>query len=227
MVLCDLVCALSFYDGAGGSQGVPFRTSMGTSTTPRRRAAMLVAASTNSRFVGTKRRYSEKQQQLQRSWFDPSATLERKGGKGAFIFPSFKTSHNAFGFLGDTQGAGFYDMHGTTLLFVIILLFPVQYMGKRFAVETRENIGSSSNNSKRTRTNRDKQPKANKWNETGCGEERYRPIFTPSRDVLSPPQLAEHETQGSGKHGVRGTRREGTATPDAATGPVGSVCEHP
>ena len=46
-------------------------------------------------------------------------------------------THNAFWFLGDTQGAGFYDKHGTTLhLFVI--LFPVQYMEKRFALETRE-----------------------------------------------------------------------------------------
>ena len=39
----------------------------------------------------------------------------------------------------DTPGARFYDMHGTTLqLFVIF--FPVQYMGKRFALETREII---------------------------------------------------------------------------------------
>ena len=38
--------------------------------------------------------------------------------------------------LGDTQGARFYDKHRTTLhLFVI--LFPVQYMEKRFALETR------------------------------------------------------------------------------------------
>ena len=38
--------------------------------------------------------------------------------------------------LGDKQGAGFYDLHGTTLhLFV---LFPVQYIGKHFALETRE-----------------------------------------------------------------------------------------
>ena len=45
-------------------------------------------------------------------------------------------THNAFWFFGDTQGARFYDMHGTTLhLFVI--LFPLQYMGKGFAVETR------------------------------------------------------------------------------------------
>ena len=54
-----------------------------------------------------------------------------------FIFPSFKTTHTTlFWFLGDTQGARFYDKHGTTLhLFVI--LFPVQYMEKRFALETK------------------------------------------------------------------------------------------
>ena len=53
-----------------------------------------------------------------------------------FIFPSFKTTHTTlFWFLGDTQGARFYDKHGTTLhLFVI--LFPVQYMEKRFALES-------------------------------------------------------------------------------------------
>ena len=58
----------------------------------------------------------------------------------AFIFPSFKTTHTTlFWFLGDTQGARFYDKHGTTLhLFVI--LFPVQYMEKRFALETRETM---------------------------------------------------------------------------------------
>ena len=57
-----------------------------------------------------------------------------------FIFPSFKTTHTTlFWFLGDTQGARFYDKHGTTLhLFVI--LFPVQYMEKRFALETRESF---------------------------------------------------------------------------------------
>ena len=53
-----------------------------------------------------------------------------------FFLPS-KLHTQRFWFLEDTQGAGFYDTHGTTLhLFVI--LFPVQYMGKRFAVETRE-----------------------------------------------------------------------------------------
>ena len=57
-----------------------------------------------------------------------------------FIFPSFKTTHTTlFWFLGDTQGARFYDKHGTTLhLFVI--LFPVQYREKRFALETRESF---------------------------------------------------------------------------------------
>ena len=64
-------------------------------------------------------------------WHMPSC-----GGRN-FIFPSFKTTHTTlFWFLGDTQGARFYDKHGTTLhLFVI--LFPVQYMEKRFALETK------------------------------------------------------------------------------------------
>ena len=54
-----------------------------------------------------------------------------------FIFPSFKTSHTTlFWFLGDTQGARFYDKHGTTL-HLFVMLFPVQYMEKRFALETR------------------------------------------------------------------------------------------
>ena len=49
------------------------------------------------------------------------------------FFPSFKTSHTTLlAFLGDTQGARFYDMHGTTLHLVI--LFSVQYMEKRFAL---------------------------------------------------------------------------------------------
>ena len=48
-----------------------------------------------------------------------------------FFLPS-KLHTQRFWFLEDTQGARFYDMHGTTLhLFVI--LFPVQYMRKRFA----------------------------------------------------------------------------------------------
>ena len=46
-------------------------------------------------------------------------------------------THNPFWFLGDTQGARFYDMHGTTL-HLFVMLFPVQYMEKRFALETRE-----------------------------------------------------------------------------------------
>ena len=55
-----------------------------------------------------------------------------------FIFPSFKTTHTTlFWFLGDTQGARFYDMHGTTL-HLFVMLFPVQYMEKHFALETRE-----------------------------------------------------------------------------------------
>ena len=52
-----------------------------------------------------------------------------------FFLPS-KLHTQRFWFLGDTQGARFYDKHGTTLhLFVI--LFPVQYMEKRFALETK------------------------------------------------------------------------------------------
>ena len=60
--------------------------------------------------------------------------------EGIFFFIIFFFSflqnytHNAFGFW-ETQRL--FDMHGTTLhLFVI--LFPVQYMEKRFALETRE-----------------------------------------------------------------------------------------
>ena len=52
-----------------------------------------------------------------------------------FFLPS-KLHTQRFWFLGDTQGVRFYDKHGTTLhLFVI--LFPVQYTEKRFALETR------------------------------------------------------------------------------------------
>ena len=55
-----------------------------------------------------------------------------------FFLPS-KLHTQRFWFLGDTQGARFYDKHGTTLhLFVI--LFPMQYMDKRFALETRETM---------------------------------------------------------------------------------------
>ena len=64
--------------------------------------------------------------------------------KGDFIFPSFKTSHNAFWFLGDTQGASFYDKHGTTL-HLFVMLFPVQYMEKSFVLETREHNDNTGN----------------------------------------------------------------------------------
>ena len=57
----------------------------------------------------------------------------------SFYFSFLQNYTQRFWFLGDTQGAGFYDMHGTTLhLFVI--LFPVQYMEKRFTLETRESF---------------------------------------------------------------------------------------
>ena len=54
------------------------------------------------------------------------------------MFPSFKTSHTTLLVFGrHTKGSRFYDKHGTTPhLFVI--LFPVQYMKKCFALETRE-----------------------------------------------------------------------------------------
>ena len=56
-----------------------------------------------------------------------------------FLYFSFLQNFTRFWFLGDTQGARFYDMHGTALhLFVI--LFSAQYMEKRFALETRERM---------------------------------------------------------------------------------------
>ena len=58
----------------------------------------------------------------------------------SFYFSFFQNfTHNAFWFLGDTQGARFYDKHGTTL-HLFVMLFPVQYMEKRFALETRESF---------------------------------------------------------------------------------------
>ena len=62
-------------------------------------------------------------------------SIKEKNRTTLFFLPS-KLHTQRFWFLGDTQGARFYDKHGTTLhLFVI--LFPVQYMEKRFALETR------------------------------------------------------------------------------------------
>ena len=71
---------------------------------------------------------------------------------GNFIFPSFKTSHTTlFWFLGDTQGARFYGKHGTTL-HLFVMLFPVQYMEKRFALETRAKKAFLIKNERSTKT---------------------------------------------------------------------------
>ena len=40
-----------------------------------------------------------------------------------FIFPSFKTTHTTLLVFWETQGAGFYDKHGTTL-HLFVMLFP-------------------------------------------------------------------------------------------------------
>ena len=49
-----------------------------------------------------------------------------------FFLPS-KLHTQRFWFLEDTQGARFYDMHGTTLHLFVIYIVSVQYMRKRFA----------------------------------------------------------------------------------------------
>ena len=55
-----------------------------------------------------------------------------------FIFPSFKTSHTTlFWFLEDTQGARFYDMHGTTLHLFVIYIVSRAIHEETFRVETR------------------------------------------------------------------------------------------
>ena len=47
-------------------------------------------------------------------------------------------THNAFWFLEDTQGAGFYDKHGTTLHLFVIYIVSRAIHGETFRVETRD-----------------------------------------------------------------------------------------
>ena len=93
ILLDDLLCVhYRFTMGLEAARAFRSRTSMGTSTTPQRRAAMLAATAANARFAGTKRRHSTTSSNnyndrgSKRTRFDPSTTFGRKGGKGGKPF---------------------------------------------------------------------------------------------------------------------------------------------
>ena len=69
-------------------------------------------------------------------------TKEKVTGIWFWFYFSFlqNFTHNAFWFLEDTQGAGFYDKHGTTLHLFVIYIVSRAIHGETFRVETRETM---------------------------------------------------------------------------------------